>query len=119
MCSERDVFSLTHLGRRREDMAEIGHGGKEIVERILEPSDAVERIKGLKSIPIRNQIANEVINIAYGWFSPLEGFMGKSDVDSVCKNMRLASGVVWSIPILLDLFRHHQKHRIPSARGEG
>ncbi len=84
-------------------MAEIGHGGKEVFERILEPSEAVEKIKGLKSIPIRNQIANEVINIAYGWFSPLEGFMGRADVDSVCKDMKLASGVVWSIPILLDL----------------
>lgn len=84
-------------------MAEIGHGGKEIVERILPPAQAVKRIKGLKSIPIRGQIANEVIDLAYGFFTPLEGFMGKADLDSVCKKMRLASGVVWSIPILFDL----------------
>ena len=84
-------------------MAEIGHGGKEIVEKILERSEAKEKIKGLKSIPIRSQIANEVIDIAYGWFTPLEGFMGKADLDSVCKDMRLANGVVWSIPILFDL----------------
>ncbi|MBW1974069.1 MAG: sulfate adenylyltransferase [Deltaproteobacteria bacterium] len=84
-------------------MAEIGHGGKEIVERILEPSEAKEKIKGLKQIPIRSQIANEVIDIAYGFFCPLEGFMSKADLDSVCKNMRLASGVVWSIPILFDM----------------
>jgi len=29
--------------------------------------------------------------------------MGKADVDAVCKNMRLANGVVWSIPIVFDL----------------
>ena len=29
--------------------------------------------------------------------------MGKADVESVCKNMKLANGVVWSIPILFDL----------------
>ena len=29
--------------------------------------------------------------------------MGKADVDIVCKNMRLADGVVWSIPIVFDL----------------
>ena len=84
-------------------MAEVGHGGKAIVERILEPAQAREKIKGLKEVPVRNQIANEVIDIAYGYFSPLEGFMGKADVDSVCKKMRLANGVVWSIPILFDL----------------
>jgi len=84
-------------------MAEIGHGGKEIVERILSPSEAAEKIKGLTQVPIRAQIANEVIGLAYGFFCPLEGFMGKADVDSVCKNMRLANGAVWSIPILFDL----------------
>ena len=84
-------------------MAEIGHGGKEIVERILEPAEAAEKIKGLTAIPIRSQIANEVIDISYGWFTPLEGFMGKADLESVCKNMRLTGGAVWSIPIILDL----------------
>ncbi len=84
-------------------MAEIGHGGKEIKERIMEPAQAKEAIKGLRQIPIRSQIANEVIGIAYGFFCPLEGFMGKEDLDSVCKNMRLASGPIWSIPILFDL----------------
>ena len=84
-------------------MAEIGHGGKEIVERILSPGEAAEKIKGLTQVPIRAQIANEVIGLAYGFFCPLEGFMGKADVDSVCKNMRLANGAVWSIPILFDL----------------
>jgi sulfate adenylyltransferase len=84
-------------------MAEIGHGGKEIVERILEPTEAAEKIKGLTAIPIRSQIANEVIDLAYGFFTPLEGFMGKEDLDSVCKKMRLADGTIWSIPILFDL----------------
>jgi sulfate adenylyltransferase len=84
-------------------MAEIGHGGKVIVERIMEPAEAKKKIAGLTQIPIRSQIANEVIGISYGFFSPLEGFMGKADLDSVCKNMRLKDGVVWSIPILFDL----------------
>lgn len=84
-------------------MAEIGHGGKEIKERIFKPDEAKEKIKGLTQIPVRAQIANEIINIAYGWFTPLEGFMGKADVDNVVKNMRLASGPVWSIPIVFDL----------------
>ncbi len=84
-------------------MAEIGHGGKEIRERIMQPAEAKEKIKGLTQIPVRKQIANEIINLAYGWFCPLEGFMGKDDVDGVVKNMRLADGTIWPIPILFDL----------------
>ncbi|NTV58970.1 MAG: sulfate adenylyltransferase, partial [Deltaproteobacteria bacterium] len=84
-------------------MAAIGHGKKPIVERILEPTEAVKKIQGLPQVPIRSQIANEVIGISYGFFCPLEGFMGKADVDSVCKKMRLANGIVWSIPIVFDM----------------
>ena len=84
-------------------MSEIGHGGKQIVERILDPKEAKGKIKGLKQIPVREQMAVEVIDLAYGFFSPLQGFMKKADVDSVCKKMRLADGTVWSIPIIFDL----------------
>src|SRR6056297_1745722 len=84
-------------------MAEIGHGGKEIKERIMKPDEAKEKIKGLTQIPVRKQIANEIIDLAYGWFTPLEGFMTKKDVDAVVKDMKLADGTIWSIPIVFDL----------------
>jgi sulfate adenylyltransferase len=84
-------------------MAEIGHGGKEIQERIMKPDQAKEAIKGLSQIPVRKQIANEIIDSAYGWFTPLEGFMTKKDVDAVVKDMKLADGTIWSIPIIFDL----------------
>ena len=38
-----------------------------------------------------------------GGFSPLKGFMGRADHDSVCERMRLADGTLWPIPILLDI----------------
>ena len=38
-----------------------------------------------------------------GAFSPLEGFLGKDDYESVCDDMRLASGVLWPIPVTLDV----------------
>ena len=38
-----------------------------------------------------------------GAFSPLEGFMGSTDYEKVCSEMRLADGTVWPIPIVLDL----------------
>lgn len=38
-----------------------------------------------------------------GGFSPLRGFMKKTDYESVCKKMRLADGTLWPMPITLDL----------------
>ncbi len=37
--------------------------------------------------------------IAIGAMSPLTGFMGQKDYDSVCENLTLANGTVWPIPI--------------------
>ncbi len=37
--------------------------------------------------------------IATGAMSPLEGFMGEADYNSVCDNLTLADGTVWPIPI--------------------
>ncbi len=38
-----------------------------------------------------------------GAFSPLDGFMGKDDYDNVCDSMRLTNGLLWPIPITLDI----------------
>ena len=38
-----------------------------------------------------------------GAFSPLEGFLGEADYDAVCAGMRLVSGVLWPMPITLDV----------------
>ena len=79
------------------------HGGV-LIERVA-PPDAAGRaaLSPMPRIAVRDQIAREGVNLAYGFFSPLEGFMGRADLDSVARNMTLTSGYVWSIPIVLDL----------------
>src|SRR5210317_997056 len=44
-----------------------------------------------------------------GAFSPLEGFLNKEDCDSVVTSMRLKSGVLWPIPITLDVSENFAK----------
>jgi ATP sulfurylase (sulfate adenylyltransferase) len=41
--------------------------------------------------------------LANGGFSPLSGFLGRADYESVCSSMRLADGTLWTIPVVLDL----------------
>jgi len=38
-----------------------------------------------------------------GGFSPLDGFMRRADYDTVLKDMRLANGAIWPMPITLDV----------------
>ena len=46
---------------------------------------------GLFSITITEDLANDVENIADGIFSPLEGFLGQQDFESVVSRGRLAN----------------------------
>jgi sulfate adenylyltransferase len=87
------------------------HGG-ELIERVMEPREGRKKAKEAKiKLPIDNSRATEIMSIAYGFFSPLEGFMGSRDVDSVCKDMRLRSGYIWSIPIVFDISEQEIKEK--------
>ena len=48
---------------------------------------------GMYSISISEDLANDVENIADGIFSPLEGFLGQQDFESVVAKGRLSNGL--------------------------
>ena len=78
------------------------HGG-ELRVSVAPAAEAPHLIAGLPRVAVNEQIAREAINLSYGVFSPLDSFMGSADLDSVVRTMRLTSGLVWSIPIILDV----------------
>ena len=73
------------------------HGGK-LVNRITDADPS-----GLFSVDISTDLANDVENIADGIFSPLEGFLNQQDFESVISKGRLANGIAWTMPTVLDV----------------
>jgi len=52
---------------------------------------------------INNSLADDIVNIATGIYSPLTGFLNQNDLDAVLKTKRLTNDTPWTIPILYDV----------------
>ena len=60
-------------------------------------------VAGMEEIKVSASIQSEIENIADGIFSPLDGFLGQADFESVISSGKLVNGTTWTIPIVLDL----------------
>jgi sulfate adenylyltransferase len=81
------------------------YGGK-LVNLVVEGREREEllaRAAQLPSIKITMRNMCDLELIATGGFSPLTTFMGKADYDRVLKEMRLADGTLWPLPITLTV----------------
>lgn len=78
------------------------HGGK-LVNRVLAESPDQRYLDSLLKVKLDLNRQMDVEQICFGTYSPVEGFMGQQDFDSVLSNMRLANGVIWPLPIILDV----------------
>ena len=80
------------------------YGGK-LVDLRLDGQAAQEARQRAESLP-RVQISNVTLSDLYllgvGGFSPLDGFMGRADYDSVLDDIRLVNGLPWSVPVTLS-----------------
>lgn len=89
------------------------HGGK-LIDAVVDREEGAKMAAGCPSydirptidrrtgVPIRNAY-REVMSIAYGFFSPLDGFMTRNEAESVLKERRLLSGWIFPFPIIFDI----------------
>jgi sulfate adenylyltransferase len=75
------------------------HGGKLI--QAYNPNLDLSLIE--KELEIDAIALSDLELIGVGLFSPLTGFLGKADYESVVSNMRLADNTIWSIPVTLPV----------------
>ncbi|QLE44207.1 sulfate adenylyltransferase [Nostoc sp. C052] len=81
------------------------HGGQ-LVNRIATPEQRAEFLSKADFLPrvqLDDRAVSDLEMIAIGAFSPLTGFMNQEDYDRTVTEMRLANGLVWSIPITLSV----------------
>lgn len=103
------------------------HGGK-LINRIASPEQKQEFLSKADTLPrveLDERAVSDLEMIAIGGFSPLTGFMNEADYKRVVSEMRLASGVAWSIPITLSVteevansFNQGDLIRLDNPKGE-
>lgn len=81
------------------------HGGQ-LINRIATPAEKAEFLEQAEQFPrvqLDDRALSDLVMIAIGGFSPLKGFMEQADYEKVVEDMRLTSGLPWSLPVTLSV----------------
>jgi sulfate adenylyltransferase len=93
------------------------HGG-ELVQLIASAERSAELKAHSREWPSWDLTGRQLCDLELllsGGFSPLQGFMTRPDYEGVCQKMRLASGVLWPMPITLDVTEDFAKKLQPGS----
>ncbi len=89
------------------------HGGGGLDPRLLgsgrngedERSEALKRAPDRKAVPMTSRETSDLVMLAMGAYTPLDGFMTHDDWRGACVDMTLSNGTFWPIPITLSCDR--------------
>ena len=83
------------------------HGGTLINRIVTGPAreQLLARAGSMPKVQLDAWALSDLEMLAIGAFSPLEGFMTKRDYEGVVQTRRLATGLVWTIPVTLAVDR--------------
>jgi sulfate adenylyltransferase len=91
------------------------HGGT-LVDRTGErPSD----LDTLERVTLASREVSDLDMLASGALSPLEGFMGREDYESVVETMHLTGGLPWALPVCLAVEEAPKGDRVALADDAG
>ncbi len=72
---------------------------------------AVERhARNLIQIPMTSREKSDLLLMAMGAYTPINGFVGEADWTNICANMRLEDDLFWPIPITLSVAKSLAKN---------
>ena len=84
------------------------HGGGVLKPLLIPEADRAgerKRAAGLTAVPMTSRENSDLVMLAMGAYTPLDGFMGSADWRGVCDDMTLAGGLFWPIPTTLSCDR--------------
>ncbi|MCC5971828.1 MAG: bifunctional sulfate adenylyltransferase/adenylylsulfate kinase [Pararhodobacter sp.] len=85
-------------------MTQLNHAP--IAELYVSPDSAQKLKIEAGTLPSWDLTARQICDLELlmnGGFSPLKGFLGKADYESVVNDMRLTDGALWPMPVTLDV----------------
>ncbi len=93
------------------------HGG-ELINLVVGSEEAAQTKAQSKDFPSWDLTPRQICDVELllnGGFSPLTGFMNQADYEGVCSNMKLANGLLWPMPITLDVTEAFAKTLKPGS----
>jgi sulfate adenylyltransferase len=87
------------------------HGGR-LVDLMSTPEHAAGlkvQARDLPSWSLKPRQLADLELLLNGGLSPLTGFVGRADYESVCRDLRLADGTLWPLPVTLDVSEESAK----------
>jgi sulfate adenylyltransferase len=109
--------TITSLNTNTHSHLVAPHGGK-LINLILNREQAADTKAESRDFPSWDLTPRQICDLEMllnGGFSPLTGFMNKADYESVCQDMRLTNGVLWPMPITLDVSEAFAKNLKPGS----